>query len=221
MYIDVMADNCQLVATAWSRPRPDQIAAFRSTPAASVGDAMDRFGLMRPGIAAQWPGARCVGPAFPVLTREGDNLAIHRGLDEIRSGDVLVVNGYGTSTRAVFGDLLAEICVQKGVAGVVVDGAVRDVEAIAELGLPVWATARTPAGPTKNGPGLIGAAIACGGLVVAPGDLVVADGDGIAVVPRARIDAVRDRLVEIGRFESRLRTEIRADIQNGDPVAGS
>lgn len=220
MYIDVTADNCQLVASTWSRPGPDEVAAFRSTPAASVGDAMDRFGLMQPSIGVQWPGARCVGPAFPVLTREGDNLAIHRGLDEIRPGDVLVVNGFGAPTRAVFGDLLAEICVQRGVAGVVVDGAVRDAEAIAELGLPLWAAARSPAGPTKNGPGVIGAAIACGGVVVTPGDLVVGDGDGVAVVPRARIDSVRDRLAEIGRFESRLRADIRSDVRSGDPLAG-
>lgn len=216
MFIDATSDNCPVLVRDWQRPVPDVIAAFGQYPAANVGDGMDRFGLMSPTICAQWRGARCVGPAFTILTREGDNLAIHRGLDEVVPGDVLVINGLGADTRAVFGDLLAEICVQRGVAGVVIDGAVRDVEAIAEIGLPLWAKGITPAGPTKNGPGAVGGTIACGGLVVAPGDLVVADGDGVAVVPQARIPAVMQRLTEIRQNEEQLRIRIRDDSPTRD-----
>ena len=209
MFIDAASDNCHVLVSNWPRPAPDVVAAFEQFPAATVGDGMDRFGLMNQAIRAQWRGARCVGPAFTILTREGDNLAIHRGLDDVTPGDVLVINGLGADTRAVFGDLLAEICVQRGVVGVVVDGAVRDAEAIAELGLPLWAKTITPAGPTKSGPGAIGGTIACGGLVVAPGDLVVADGDGVAVVPQAHVSSVLQRLAEIRHFEEQLRTRIR------------
>ncbi|GAA1559628.1 methyltransferase [Kribbella lupini] len=212
MLIDVTADNCRLVDTDWPRPDAALVKAFATSPAANVGDAMDRFGVMSSSLTAQCPGARCVGPAFTVLTREGDNLAIHRAMDEVQPGDVLVVNGLGADTRAVFGDILAELCVQKGVAGVVVDGAVRDAAAIARLGFPLWAKANTPAGPTKSGPGEIGGVIACGGVVVSPGDLIVADDDGIAVVPQHRVTEVRERLTTIEQFESRLRTRIRGDV---------
>ncbi|WP_308163334.1 RraA family protein [Nocardia alni] len=107
-----------------------------------------------------------------------------------------------------------EAVLAKGVAGVVIDGAVRDAASIAELGLPVWAAARTPAGPTKNGPGWIGTTIACGGLVVAPGDLIVGDDDGVAVVPQAIIERTQTRLVEIERFEAEKREQYRNQARN-------
>lgn len=210
MLVDVPTDNCRVIATEWSRPEPDELVAFADCPAASVGDAMDRFGLMSSTVKAQWRGARCVGPAYTVLTREGDNLAIHRATDLVQPGDVLVVNGRGDNTRAVFGDILAEVCVARGVAGVVLDGAVRDAAALAELRFPVWATAATPAGPHKSGPGEIGGTIACGGVVVAPGDLIVADDDGVAVVPQQRIATVRDRIATIAQYESSLREKVHS-----------
>jgi regulator of RNase E activity RraA len=210
MLLDLPADNCRVLADDWPRPDVGVTSAFQRFPVANIGDAMDRFGLMSPVIVAQWPGARCAGPAFPILTREGDNLAIHRSLPLVRPGDVLVINGLGADTRALFGDLLAEACLAGGVAGVVIDGAVRDADAIGELGLPLWAKARTPAGPTKNGPGAIGGTISCGGLVVAPGDLVIGDGDGVAVVPRDLVRPTLDRLAEIEEFEAGRRAHIRS-----------
>lgn len=208
MFIDAAADNCRIVLPTWERVDPSVIDKFAAFPAANVGDAMDRFGLMISSIKLRTPSARCVGSALPVLTREGDNLAVHRALDEAEPGDVLVVNGLGDDRRAVFGDLLAEICLVRGVSGVVVDGAVRDVEAIAQLGLPVWASAVTPAGPTKNGPGVIGGPIACGGIVVHPGDIVVADFDGVAIVSRADCQAVLARLRAIDLSEAAFRSRV-------------
>lgn len=210
MLLDLPADNCRILAADWPRPNPDLAAAVGRFPTANIGDAMDRFGLMSPAIASQWQGAQCAGPAFPILTREGDNLAIHHALQHINPGDVLVINGLGADTRALFGDLLAEACLGKGIAGVVIDGAVRDADSIGELGLPLWAKARTPAGPTKNGPGVIGGTIACGGLVVAPGDLVVGDGDGVAVVPQAALQPTLKRLAEIEEFEAGRRAMLRS-----------
>lgn len=212
MFIDAEADNCR-VAPAWPRPDPEILAAFHGFPTASIGDSQDRLGLVHSAIRAQWRGARCVGAALPVLTREGDNLAIHRALDEAHPGDVLVVNGFGETSRAVFGDLLAEICLARGVRGVVLDGATRDLEAIAELGLPVWARAGTPAGPTKTGPGVIGETVAIGGAVVDPGDIVVADGDGVAVIANDNAASVLDRLSAIERFEDSLRQQIREGVR--------
>ncbi|MET9793795.1 RraA family protein [Streptomyces canus] len=215
MYINASADNCQ-VHTSWHRPDRQLVAALSVHPTANVGDALDRFGLAHSTVRALMPGARCAGPALTVLTREGDVLAVHRALDEAQPGDVLVINGRGDEARAVFGDLMAEICLAKGVVGVVIDGVTRDVQATAELGLPVWARGSTPAGPTKTGPGFIGLPVAVGGVVVNPGDIVVADGDGVAVVPQDRAAAVVDRLGDIERLEDALRARIRT----GEAAAG-
>lgn len=208
MFIDAPTGSCAIAETDWPRPAAELIEAFGAYPAANVGDALGRLGLMEPAIAARTPAAHCAGPALTVLTREGDNLAIHRALDDARPGDVLVVNALGESSRAVFGDLLAEVCLAHGLAGVVIDGAVRDVDAIAAIGLPVWAKGVTPAGPSKHGPGQIGVTIACGRVVVAPGDLIVADGDGVAVVPGASADAVLTELERIARTEDAFRERV-------------
>lgn len=211
MFIEAVTDSCR-IASRWPRPDAETVAALGRFPAANIGDAQDRLGLVHSGIAARWPGARCAGPALPVLTREGDNLAIHRALDEAEPGDVLVVNGFGETSRAVFGDLLAEICLARGIAGVVLDAASRDVGAIAELGLPLWARANSPAGPTKTGPGTIGYPVAIGGVVVHPGDVLIADDDGVAVVEQSRTEAVLQRLEGIERFEAGLRQRIKESV---------
>jgi len=211
MFIDAATSSLTV------HPRPttgavldlDQLRAY---PVANVGDAMDRLNLMDSGIVTQWATGRCVGPALTVLTREGDNLAIHRALDDARPGDVLVINALGGTTRAVFGDLLAEICLAAGIAGVIIDGLTRDRAAIKDLGLPVWARGVSPAGPAKNGPGAVAAPVACGGVVVNPGDLITADDDGVAVIPLQRAEAVLRRLSEIDRFEDDLRSRIRSSV---------
>jgi regulator of RNase E activity RraA len=210
MFIDLATDSCVIADIDWPRPAAELVAAYAAYPAANVGDALSRLGLMEPEIVPRTPDAHCVGPALTVLTREGDNLAIHRALDDACPGDVLVVNAFGESSRAVFGDLLAEVCLAHEVAGVVIDGAVRDVGAIAELGLPVWAKGVTPAGPSKHGPGQIGTVIACGRVVVAPGDLIVADSDGVAVVPGAACETVLGELERIARTEDAFRERVSA-----------
>lgn len=195
----------------------DVVQSFKQYPAANVGDAMNRLNLMDSGIATQWATGRCVGPALTVLTREGDNLAIHRALDDAEPGDILVINALGGTTRAVFGDLLAEICLAAGIAGVIIDGLTRDRAAIEEMALPLWARGVSPAGPAKYGPGAVNVPVACGGVVVNPGDLISADDDGVAVVPAGSSVAVLDRLQEIENFEHELRVKIRKSVKK--PVA--
>lgn len=211
MFIDAPTSSLSV------HPRPatgvtvdlNQLMAY---PVANVGDAMDRLNLMDSGIVTQWATARCVGPALTVLTREGDNLAIHRALDDAQPGDILVINALGGTTRAVFGDLLAEICLAAGVAGVIIDGLTRDRATIQDLGLPVWARGVSPAGPAKNGPGAVAAPIACGGVVVNTGDLITADDDGVAVIPAQNAEGVLRRLAEIDKFEDGLRSRIRSSV---------
>ncbi|KNY05228.1 RraA family protein [Microbacterium sp. GCS4] len=167
-------------------PGADLIARFARIPAANIGDGMDRLGLMDGGISPVWTGAAIAGPAFTCWTRSGDNLFIHKAIDEAQAGDVIVVNGSGDSTRALIGELIAARAKAKGIAGFVIDGAVRDADGMREYGMPVFARAVTPAGPYKHGPGRLQVPIAVGGVAVNPGDIIVADADGVAVVPLAQ-----------------------------------
>ncbi|HUZ89705.1 MAG TPA: 4-carboxy-4-hydroxy-2-oxoadipate aldolase/oxaloacetate decarboxylase [Candidatus Acidoferrales bacterium] len=173
-------------------PRADGalLRRFEKLPATTVSDAMERLGVIDSQIRPVWSKAAVVGSAFTVLTRPGDNLYIHKALEQVRPGDVLVVNGLGDEKRALIGSLVAAKAKSLGVAGFVIDGAVRDREGLEELGMPVFARAVTPAGPYKNGPGRLNVAIAIGGQVVMPGDVVVADADGVVIVPLAEAGAV-------------------------------
>ncbi|SFS73931.1 DUF1932 domain-containing protein [Saccharopolyspora flava] len=159
--------------------------AFAEIPTAAIGDARERLGIIDPRVQSVWPGAHIAGRAFPVLCRPGDNKGIHQALEQVQPGDVLVVDGGGDASRALIGELIAHRAINRGVRGMIIDGAVRDAEALREAGFPVWAVGTSPAGPYKNGPCRAGEDAAVGGVVVHRGDIVVADGDGAIVVPLA------------------------------------
>ncbi|MFT4030071.1 MAG: methyltransferase [Protaetiibacter sp.] len=189
----------------------DLIARLGALPTANIGDAMERFGSAE-GLRAIWPGARLAAPAFTVWTRSGDNLAIHQSLEQVVPGQVIVVNGGGDTTRALIGELIGGRARAAGVAGFVIDGAVRDASGLRELGVPVFARGVTPAGPYKNGPSRIGVPIAIGGVVVCPGDIVVGDEDGVVVVPRADATAVLERATKIFDDETDKRAVIEREL---------
>lgn len=151
-----------------------------------------------------------VGTALTILTAAGDNQVVHTALDVAQPGEIIVINGFGDMTRALIGDLIAERAISLGVAGFVIDGCVRDVEAIREIGLPVFARGVTPAGPYKNGPGLIGGPVAIGGIAVNTGDIVIADADGVAFIPHADLDRIADKAEQKMIDEAAKRAQIRA-----------
>jgi len=180
-------------------PLPDGvIERYANVPAANVGDSQERFGVAS-GLLPVWKGARLAGPAFTVWTRPGDNLYVHEALDAAKPGDVIVINGHGDLTRAIIGDLIGIRAKTLGIAGFVIDGAVRDADALEECGMPVFARTVTPAGPYKHGPGRLQQPVAIAGVVVTPGDIIVADADGVVVVQRADAERV---LVEAERIEA-------------------
>ncbi|TDE54659.1 RraA family protein [Nonomuraea mesophila] len=209
MFIAAATDSVS-IAPSWDRVVAEETHRLGEVPAANVGDALQRMTVMDGGIRLVTERATLVGNALTVDVRSGDNLAIHRALDEARPGDVLVVNGRGDLTRALVGDLIGEIMVNAGVTGAVVDGAVRDVRALSAMGLTVYARAVTPAGPFKDGPGAIGVPVAVGGVVVAAGDVLVGDADGVAVIPRHRVREVVDAVSGIVEKEEVLRRRILA-----------
>lgn len=149
-----------------------------------IGDSQSRFGIPA-GLSPMWRSEPFAGEAYTVLTATGDNLGIHRALDEIPPGQVLVVDGGGFEARALIGDLIAEKSQALQVAALVIDGAVRDVAGLAEIGVPVYARSANPAGPWKNGPYRLGVPVCIGGVVVSAGDIIVGDADGLAVVEPA------------------------------------
>lgn len=179
----VPAPGGRVAGAAPDAPAPALVERLRRLPSANIGDAMGRLGVMDPGIKPAWDGATVAGPAFTVWTRPGDNRGIHEALQQVRPGDVLVVNGGGDEDRALIGELVAGRAKLRGVSGFVIDGAVRDAEGLAEYDMPVFARSRTPAGPYKDGPFALSVDIAVGGVAVHPGDIVIGDADGVVVIP--------------------------------------
>jgi regulator of RNase E activity RraA len=141
-------------------------------------------------IAALRPRMKTAGPALTVELRPGDNLMIHAAIALAKPGDVLVIDGKGDRTAALMGTIMMTACRQLGLAGVVIDGAVRDSLEIDEMDYPVFCVGTNPNGPTKNVPGRIGHPVTVGGVSVRSGDLVVADADGVVVIERDRVEAL-------------------------------
>lgn len=166
-------------------PRPDRrlVAAFSKIPAANLSDAAGNLNTMDSGIRAMWPGARICGPACTVATRGGDFLATLLGIGIAQRGDVLVIDSQGSADVAQFGEITTTEAKRKGLAGLVVDGCVRDIDGIHKRKFPVFArgTVRRVTGRTL--PGEVNVPVQCGGAVVRPGDIVVGDADGVVVVP--------------------------------------
>lgn len=187
------------------RCEADVLGRLARFGAAMVSDAMERFGALDSEIQPQWPAARLVGNAFTVLTRSGDNLAIHKALDVVGPGDVLVVNGFGDKNRALIGEMIGIKAKARGVAGFVLDGAARDIDALREMDMPVFARASTPAGPYKHGPFRLLQPIAVGGVCVSPGDAVVADRDGVTIVGRPALAETIEKAGQIEALEAAKR----------------
>lgn len=176
------------------RNLPDQalIEAFKSVPASNVGDVMGRSCGMDPRIRLMSsPKAQIAcGPALTVKTCAGDNLMLHAALNMAQPGDFLVVANEGGSARSLIGEIMmAYLWHTKKVAGIIIDGPIRDIDEIGEWDFPVYATGTNPGGPYKEGPGEINVPVSCGNISVFPGDIILADPDGVIVIPR--LDAAK------------------------------
>jgi 4-hydroxy-4-methyl-2-oxoglutarate aldolase len=155
------------------------------TPAALATVGEGHVGVLA-GFDRAWPGARMAGPAFTAQGSPGDNLALHHAVAQARPGDVIVLSVGGERGRAHCGGILATAARARGIAGVLLDGAIRDSGELEQIGLPVFHLGTSPLKPTKDGPVLFGVAIELCGVRIEPGDLIAADADGVVVVPHAR-----------------------------------
>lgn len=168
--------GCKIVMN-FPRPPKELVEKFRGLPVANIDDCMNRTAAVRPEICPL-NSVPLLGVAFTVKVAEGDNLMFHKAMDLAQPGDVIVIDAGGDVSRSIFGEIMAQYCKTRGVAGLMVDGSVRDRDELAAMDMPIYARGATPNGPYKNGPGEIGTTISFGGIVVRPGDIVIGDGDG-------------------------------------------
>lgn len=155
-----------------------------------LADAMNSFGTMNYKIKPVKSGMRLLGTAITVKVKPGDNLFLHKAIYLAGKGYVIVLDSSEHNTCALWGSMMTRGAIAMGVEGVVLDGAVRDLSEIKELGLSIFASCAVPNGPTTNGPGLINHVISCGGVSVTPGDLIFGDDDGVVAVPPYMLEEV-------------------------------
>ena len=162
--------------------------AFAGLGAATLGESGGQ--PMSPRVKAAWPGARISAPAYPVTCAAGDNLAIHVAVAEAPTGHVLVAGVGGEPERGYWGEVLTTGAEAKGIAGLVIDGGVRDVSALEAHAFPVFSSTIALRGATKQHPGGVGGQALVGDVLVHQGDWIVADADGVTVIPHTKLDDV-------------------------------
>jgi regulator of RNase E activity RraA len=191
------------------------VDAFRTVPTAHASDCMGRsVGAL--GLRPFHGDAPMCGNAITVRARPGDNLMIHIALAIAEPGDVIVVDGGGDLTQAVFGGLMRTTAMVKGLDGLVVDGAVRDSAEFAEGGFCCFAKGAVHRGPSKDGPGEVNVPIACAGMVVFPGDLMLGDNDGVVCIPAAEVASLLPKVHAHAEKENEMRAAIRKGTTDPD-----
>ena len=167
--------------------------AFSTIPAANISDTMGRLVGMHPRIKLQSAPKNPinVGRALTIKTRSGDHLMLHKALNMAKPGDVIILsNDGGESYRSLIGEIMFTYLASRGAAGIIIDGPIRDIDAVRKMEMPIYATGTNPAGPYKEGPGEINVPISCGGISINPGDIIVMDEDGVIVIPLQEAETV-------------------------------
>ena len=206
--VSALSDRRARPSSDFRRYGPEQLReAFAKVSTPNVSDAMHRGGAME-GIVPVVAGRHMVGRAVTVRTCAGDWAKPVEAIDRAQPGDVLVIDA-GGRPPAVWGELATESCLQRKLAGVVIDGAIRDVDAIRALGFPAFSRHQCPNAWEPKGLGEIGAPITCGGQKVRPGDWIVGDDSGVVVVPAERAVEIANRALDVLEVENRVRGEIR------------
>jgi len=180
----------------------------------SLGAVQGRMALMSSRMRPLLQGRRISGAAVTSYNFPGDNLMIHVALNVAERGQILVLANGGGTQGALWGDVACTFAAQKGVAGVVADGPVRDIDALREMDFPVWATSISPSHPEKRGPGSVNVPIVVDGVLVEPGDVIVADGDGVLAIPQAHLA----RTLEGARQRAEREIAIRERIKAGESL---
>lgn len=179
----------------------DRIAAWKNVATASASDMMNRHGSMHPDIKAVTTAARIVGQARTVQCTMADNSILHYISSTAEPGEVIVGDSGGITDHALWGGITTLESYRRGVAGLVLDGSVRDLRESRDIGFPIFCRGITPRGPHKAFGGALDVPIACGGQPVHPGDLILADEDGVVVVPLERENELFQKVINFRRDE--------------------
>lgn len=190
---------------------PQTVDKFKGVPVANISDCMSRMTAGGAPLQPMHDGSPLAGPALTVRTRPGDNLLVHKALELAQPGDVIVVDAGGDLTNAIIGEIMTSYAQTRGIAGIVINGAIRDSGTIRRGAFPVYAAGVTHRGPYKDGPGEINCVIALNGMTIAPGDLILGDEDGLLSIPFEQTEAVY--LAAQSKHE--LETKMLADIAAG------
>ncbi|KPI55555.1 MULTISPECIES: RraA family protein [Clostridioides] len=167
-------------------PDKELVKRFSVLPAANVGDCMYRSSALSSEIKLMSsPQNKMCGVALTVKSRPGDNLMLHQALNIAQEGDIIILSNNGDRTQAIMGEIMYKYLADfKKVAGIVIDGPIRDIDVISKSNCPIYATGTTPGGPYKEGPGEVNVPISIGGIAVNPGDIILGDQDGVIVIPK-------------------------------------
>lgn len=196
------------ICAAPPRPPATLLDAFRDVATPHISDNMNRLcGVV--GLSRYNGRGKLVGTAFTVKTRPGDNLMVHKALDLAEPGDVIMVDGGGALENALVGELMMLYARSRGIAGFVIEGAVRDVAALATSDFPCYARGHVHRGPYKDGPGEINVPVAIGGLVIEPGDIVVGDEDGLVALKPGEAKALLAKARDWAAKEEEAKAAIR------------
>ena len=176
-----MTPGCTIVKD-FERPSAELVEKFEGVAVANLDDVMNRISSVNERLTPI-NSSPLLGTAFTVKVPAGDNLMFHVAMDLAKPGDVIVIDAGGDTHRSTFGELMVTYCRMRGIKGIVVDGSVRDVDAMGKLeDFAIYARGVTPDGPYKNGPGEVNTPVSCGGQVVHPGDIVLGDADGVLFI---------------------------------------
>ncbi|MGF6873548.1 RraA family protein [Paraburkholderia sp. MM5477-R1] len=194
----------------------DLAAQFIKLPVANVSDCMSRMTAAGPAVRPMHDGSKMAGPAITVKTRPGDNLMLHKAIEVASPGDVIVVDAGGDCTNALIGEIMISYSMRRGIAGIVINGAVRDLRFIKWNNFPVYAAGVTHRGPYKDGPGEINVPVSIHGMVVEPGDLVLGDDDGLLCVPFSEAEAVLKAAKDVSAKERMIMSAIADGTHDGE-----
>jgi 4-hydroxy-4-methyl-2-oxoglutarate aldolase len=205
------------IRAKFPRPAAEIVEGFAGALTGNVADAMGGGGALDHRIKPLEPSAKTmVGVAVTCACGPADNLALFGALSIAGPGDILVAATGGYAGAAVTGDLMLGMARNRGVAGFVTDGMVRDIVGILGGGLPVYCAGVTPNSPARNGPGTVGQPVDLGGLRVESGDIVIGDRDGIVIVPREQAAAVLQALTEVRAAEAALEAKVKGGLELSD-----
>lgn len=197
------------VVRTYARVEPGLVEQFREVGVASVHEAQEKRGAMDAGIKPIYPGLRLLGTALTVRCQPGDNLMLHKALDIVQPGEVIVCD-IGGWQGGPWGELTTVSALARGCSGLVIDGFVRDGRRIRELAFPVFSRGLSVNGTFKEHIGLVNHPISCGGVIVRAGDLLLGDDDGVCVVQREAAPHVLEKVRQRDELEARLRSRFEA-----------